>query len=561
MTRQQFVVQVGVVLLFGAAIISALPAAARQLGYWLASTSEYARADERADAIIVLGGNTIRRMQDALSLYEAGIAPQMALTGLNPDESVEGYDEVLLARDMALQAGVPEANFTLLPTTSTAEDAEQIAAYTRQYSLSRVLIVSDWTHARRAMCTIKASVGSNATLKFSPSDVPFTPDNWWTVERGFVAVVNEVIKMAFYTVRYSVGMTGCYSTDFNGVVLPFSISLALISAFGMVYAIRMRPKWFGSVDIPNERSSHTMPTPRGGGLGIFVTCLVLWLVLTALGAFATASGIVVITSILGGLIALVGWLDDRASLSAGVRLMVYAVVCGVATGVIGSFDSLMLPFIGTLSLALPVAFALTFVWVLGFLNIFNFMDGIDGLAGNQAAIAAGFWSLILWLDGQPEPALFAITLCSASLGFLWHNNPPAKIFMGDVGSAFLGFNLALIPILAYVLSGHPRYPVIGVMLVAPFVLDGASTIIKRALRRENVFKPHRSHLYQRLVIAGLSHRTVTRHYRLLMIVSSLCAVLYMHGDNILMLFACLLTVMSFVLYALYMSHTVRSNFA
>lgn len=561
MTRQQFVVQVGLVLLFGAALISAMPAAARQLGYWLASTSEYAHADETADAIIVLGGNTIRRMQDALSLYEAGIAPQMALTGLNPDESVEGYDEVLLARDMALQAGVPEANFTLLPTRSTAEDAEQIAAYIQQYSLSRVLIVSDWTHARRALCTIKASVGSNATLKFSPSDVPFTPENWWTVERGLIAVVNEVIKMAFYTVRYSVGMTGCYSTDFNGVAFPFSVSAALISALGMVYVIRVRPKWFGSLDIPNERSSHTRPTPRGGGLGILISCLALWLVLNALGAFATASALVVPAVILGGVIAFVGWLDDRASLSATVRLIVYAVLCGVVVALIGSFDLLMLPFIGTLSLALPVAFALTFVWVLGFLNIFNFMDGIDGLAGNQAAIASGFWSLILWLDGQPELALFAITLCGASLGFLWHNNPPAKIFMGDVGSAFLGFNLALIPVLAYALSGHPRYPVIGVMLVAPFVIDGASTIIKRALKRENVLKPHRSHLYQRLVIAGLSHRTVTRHYRLLMIVSGLCAVLYMHGDNTLMLLACLLTIMSFVLYALHMSHTMRHNLA
>lgn len=542
-------IRAGLLLLVLAAVIVALPAAGRQLGHWLAAESEYLEPNAQADAIVVLGGNTIRRMQDALSLYQAGVAAQMALTGLNPEESVAGYDEILLARDMALDAGVPESQFTLLATTSTSEDAQAIAFYVQDNRLTTVVIVSDWTHARRALCTIHASVGSNVVLTFSPSSVPFAPDNWWTVERGLVAVTNELLKMIFYTARYGVFMFGCFASDSNPALILTALLVSILLSAVSVYLIRVRPSWFGSVDVPNERSSHSTPTPRGGGLGVLLTCLVLWTLLAIFGLFQSAQAFVIVAAVTGAVVAFVGWRDDRSSLSAKVRLGIYAVACAVAVAFTAVFYRLALPLLGVIELGWAAAFLLTFVWVLGFLNIFNFMDGIDGLAGGQAAIAAGFWASILLLNGQLELAVFALIVSGATLGFLWHNNPPAKIFMGDVGSAFLGFTLAIIPVMAYGLSGDAKYPVVGVMLVAPFVLDGASTIIRRALKRENILKPHRTHLYQRLVITGLTHQTVTGHYRLLMIASGLCAVLYMFGSDGWMLLAGALTVGMFVLYA------------
>jgi UDP-N-acetylmuramyl pentapeptide phosphotransferase/UDP-N-acetylglucosamine-1-phosphate transferase len=170
------------------------------------------------------------------------------------------------------------------------------------------------------------------------------------------------------------------------------------------------------------------------------------------------------------------------------------------------------------------------------------MDGIDGIAGLQALIAGlGWFSFSLAYDflqsGADILGLFGLLIAASSLGFLLHNRPPARIFMGDVGSAFLGYSFAIAPLLLIDpdVIGHPEKPEnVGfvllfwpaVLLVWPFLFDTVFTFMRRALKRENVFKAHRSHLFQRLVIAGCSHLFVTLLYAVLALEGAFFALLW-----------------------------------
>jgi UDP-N-acetylmuramyl pentapeptide phosphotransferase/UDP-N-acetylglucosamine-1-phosphate transferase len=161
----------------------------------------------------------------------------------------------------------------------------------------------------------------------------------------------------------------------------------------------------------------------------------------------------------------------------------------------------------------------------GLTNAYNFMDGIDGIAGGQAVVAGVGWAIVGLLMDLPFVFIFAGLLASTALGFLFHNWPPAKIFMGDVGSAFLGFSFACLAMAGA--SREPSLAIAGVLLVWPFVFDTLFTFFRRLKNRENVFAAHRSHLYQRLVIAGYSHRTVTLIYMGLDVMGLLLALLFL----------------------------------
>lgn len=154
------------------------------------------------------------------------------------------------------------------------------------------------------------------------------------------------------------------------------------------------------------------------------------------------------------------------------------------------------------------------------------MDGIDGISATQAIIASIGWFVLLLVHGQFVLALAAALIAASSMGFLSLNRPPARIFMGDVGSTFLGFFLALLPLTAFQEGTDPRFFGAGILVVAPFVLDGAFTIVRRLLRGENVLKAHRSHIYQRLVRLGYSHASITSLYGLFALASVGCALLY-----------------------------------
>ncbi|MDP2990295.1 MAG: glycosyltransferase family 4 protein [Kiritimatiellota bacterium] len=223
------------------------------------------------------------------------------------------------------------------------------------------------------------------------------------------------------------------------------------------------------------------------------------------------------------LIAGVSWLDDVRSLPISIRLTIHAVSALMVMVAFGYWQNAAAPVLGILPLAV-LGLPITLLWMVGLTNAYNFMDGIDGLAASQAVVAGAGWAILGGLSDQPLISGLGVLMAASSLGFLMHNWPPARIFMGDVGSAFLGFTFAALPVIAAPTGG--RWPVIGALLVWPFVFDTAFTFLRRLRNREPVFAAHRSHLYQRLVISGLSHRRVTAIYILLSLLTTVTGVLY-----------------------------------
>ncbi|MBC7796218.1 MAG: glycosyltransferase family 4 protein [Pyrinomonadaceae bacterium] len=269
------------------------------------------------------------------------------------------------------------------------------------------------------------------------------------------------------------------------------------------------------LDVPNERSSHTVPTPRGGGAVIAVITIVFF----AFGAFKFDKLYDVAPFLIGAsLIAIVGGLDDLYDLSSILRLAVQIFASIIIIFGIGYFDEIQFLF-GSVTLTGVLGQLLSIMWVIGLTNTHNFMDGIDGIAGSQSLIAGIGWCLVGFWFGMPLTILLGGLLAATSLGFLWHNWFPARIFMGDVGSAFLGFCFASIPFIAgRELITEKRWAVIAFLLVWTFAIDTSITFVRRILRGENVLKAHRSHFYQKLVISGYAHSTVTLWYGLSAIV-------------------------------------------
>jgi len=298
--------------------------------------------------------------------------------------------------------------------------------------------------------------------------------------------------------------------------------IAFIVTFLAVSGLR---RWVGNrlLDIPNERSSHARPMPRGGGLAIVVVTLAgIWITFPFIHSVLSVWQLLAFT--IGALlIAGVSWLDDLRSLPTYVRFAVHLICAILVCLAFGEWNELNLPGVGNFILGLW-GWPLTLVWIVGLTNAYNFMDGIDGIAGGQAAVAGLGWAIIGIISQQPFLCTAGILLAFSSLGFLGHNWPPAKIFMGDVGSAFLGYTFAVLPVIAA--RGDARFVLIGILFVWPFVFDAAFTFVRRLVKRENVFAAHRSHLYQRLVISGLSHQTVTLLYVALALIGVVLALAF-----------------------------------
>lgn len=257
------------------------------------------------------------------------------------------------------------------------------------------------------------------------------------------------------------------------------------------------------MDVPNERSSHTVPTPRGGGLAIAVVFL-------AGVAAAGLAGVVpprVAAAMLGGgiLVGGVGLVDDHRSISARTRLVVHFLAAAWTLGWLGGLPSLRVgPGAVPLGLAGSLLAALGLVW---FVNMYNFMDGIDGIAGSEAVTAGLAGGALLLAGGSPGLAALAFLLAGASGGFLAWNWQPARIFMGDVGSGFLGFCFAA---LALASERAGALPLLGwVLLLGVFLFDATATLCRRALRGERWYDAHRSHAYQRAVQGGWRPASVT----------------------------------------------------
>lgn len=270
------------------------------------------------------------------------------------------------------------------------------------------------------------------------------------------------------------------------------------------------------LDHPNERSSHTRPTPRGGGLGVVVPALAVWLLIDGF------RDPVVLVVLAATTVATISWVDDRRGVRFPIRLAVHAGAATLTLWALGPVQAVSLAGTSVLSLG-PLAWPLSLIWIVGLVNAYNFMDGIDGIAGGQALVAAAAWGWIGWYFRLPAVSDLGVLLAVTSLVFLFFNWSPAKIFLGDVGSAPLGFLFAVLPLLAA--RARPELgaslSVAGMALVWPFVFDASFTFLRRLMRREDVFAAHRSHLYQRMVIAGWSHAAVATLYIALAIVSAL----------------------------------------
>ena len=264
------------------------------------------------------------------------------------------------------------------------------------------------------------------------------------------------------------------------------------------YALR-----YALLDHPNSRSSHVAPTPRGGGLAIVSASLFAIMLGAALGliewrlVLAFGPGMLVLGA--------TGWLDDARGLRASTRLLIHGAVGAWTIYVLGGLPAIR---IGHSSLPLGVAGAV--VGILGLvwsINLFNFMDGIDGLAGSQAAIIFAAAAVLLFWTGDASLGALASILAATAAGFLVWNWPPAKIFMGDVGSATLGYLIAGIAIAS---ENRGAVPLLAfAILDGIFIADATITLLRRVARGAPPAEAHRDHAYQRLARVTGGHRRVT----------------------------------------------------
>jgi len=264
------------------------------------------------------------------------------------------------------------------------------------------------------------------------------------------------------------------------------------------------------LDIPNERSSHVVPTPRLGGVGIVAGTIAGWLI----GGGAADPQIVAIVGV-GLALAAVGLVDDLTRISVAIKYSAQLVAATAAALV--ADPSLRLEVAGA-SLVLEgwPAIVATAVWLTALINAFNFMDGIDGMTGGVAAVTA-----IVGIGLATAGAdLALVALAAACIGFLVWNQQPASIFMGDVGSQFLGYLVGV----CLVLQPRGEVGLLPVVIcVAPFLIDTGVTLVRRAAAGRNVFAGHREHLYQRLTMAGFSHRAVSAGYAIAAAVAGIAA--------------------------------------
>jgi len=257
------------------------------------------------------------------------------------------------------------------------------------------------------------------------------------------------------------------------------------------------------LDIPNERSSHSRPTPRGGGLAIAVTALGGIIIAAMLGwidwnlAIALSGG--------GAMIATVGWVDDHRDLPALTRFAVQFLSAGWAMFWLGGLPSLS---VGVLSVQMGlVGTVLGIIGIVWAINLYNFVDGIDGLAAGEAISTGVIGGLILLAMGQVGLAMVSFLIAAASAGFLPLNWAPAKLFMGDVGSGMLGYLFAVLAIASENAGAVPL--LIWVLLLGAFVFDATVTLCRRIAHGERWYHAHHSHAYQRMVQAGRSHAQVS----------------------------------------------------
>jgi Fuc2NAc and GlcNAc transferase len=290
-------------------------------------------------------------------------------------------------------------------------------------------------------------------------------------------------------------------TQTQAVLLLLVVSgIASLVLTGIIRRFALRNE---VLDLPNARSSHSVPTPRGGGAAVLIASALGIMLSQALGlvhareALTLGFGMVVL--------GIVGWADDRVGVKPPVRLAIHFAIAMWTVFMLGGLPSVQF---GNDSLAVgPIGYIVATLAIVWSINLFNFMDGIDGLAGSQALLIFAAAAVLLFLRGDYSLATIPAILAATSAGFLAWNWPPAKIFMGDVGSGAIGY---LIAGLALAAENNRSASLLSFAIIyGVFIFDATVTLVRRLARGDRVMEAHRDHAYQRLTRAWGSHASVT----------------------------------------------------
>lgn len=277
----------------------------------------------------------------------------------------------------------------------------------------------------------------------------------------------------------------------------------LVAALAWVGTVALRRYGLKKLlDVPNERSSHAQPIPRGGGIAIVLSFVAGALVLWAQDAMPDRLMLALVAG--GGLVAAVGFWDDHVNLSARLRLALHVAAAIIAVALLGPVQHVPL---GNETWIVPgwIAWPVSVIAVAWLLNLYNFMDGIDGIAAGEAVSVALAAALIAGLIDARVPGL--LLLAAAAAGFLAMNWPPARIFMGDAGSGFLGYVFGVY--LLFSAGADARFVWVWVILLAVFWIDATITLARRAAAGERWYAAHRTHAYQHAAVRCGRHLPVT----------------------------------------------------
>lgn len=287
-------------------------------------------------------------------------------------------------------------------------------------------------------------------------------------------------------------------------MLIWLLPLLIGVSFCLTWALRRYALARSIIDIPNARSSHSVPTPRGGGVAIVVTFLLALLLLGAVDLI----GYRLMWALLGAgaVVSILGFLDDHGHIAARWRLLGHFVAAIWALFWLGGLPAL--PIFGSTIELGWLGHALAAVYLVWLLNLYNFMDGIDGIASVEAICVCLGGALLYGLtSGVNLETGVPLLLAAAVAGFLFWNFPPARIFMGDAGSGFLGIALGVLSLQATWVS--PELFWAWLVLLGVFTVDATFTLLRRLLRRDRVYEAHRSHAYQYAARHFGSHLSVT----------------------------------------------------